>query len=71
MEKYKILLFDGSNFGNWKFRIETLLNELEFLEFAKQSFYSMIEFLENDTSARKQKKCHGAKDNNNHDKKSQ
>jgi len=28
-EKYRISLFDGTNFDNWKFRMETLLRELK------------------------------------------
>lgn len=27
-EKYQIPLFDGTTYGNWKFRTETLLDEL-------------------------------------------
>lgn len=58
VEKYKIPLFDGSNFGNWKFRMETLLNELELLEFVRQPYCSMVEFHARDITeetARKQK----------------
>lgn len=50
MEKYKIPLFDGSKFGNWKFRMETLLNELELLEFIRQPYHRMVKFHERDAS---------------------
>lgn len=30
-EKYKIPLFDGSNYENWKFRMECLLDEKDLL----------------------------------------
>lgn len=30
--RVKIPLFDGSNFNNWKFRVEILLEELEFMD---------------------------------------
>lgn len=43
VEKYKILLLDGTNFGNWKFRMETLLNELELLESVREP-YNTIEY---------------------------
>lgn len=35
-EKYKISLFDGSNFNNWKFRMEKLLDELDLLEIVRK-----------------------------------
>lgn len=56
VEKYKIPLFDGSNFGNWKFRMETLLNELDLLDFVRLPYYSMIELLESDSAAVKAQK---------------
>lgn len=59
VEKYKIPLFDGTNFGNWKFRMETLLNELDLLEFIRRPYYSGLEPFEGDTAAestRKEKK---------------
>lgn len=51
VEKYKILLFDGSNFGNWTFSMETLLNELDLLDFVRNPYYSMIELSESDSAA--------------------
>ena len=47
-EKYRIPLFDGSNFGNWKFRIETLLTELELLELTEKPYTERVEFLATD-----------------------
>lgn len=55
-EEYKIPLFDGTNFGNWKFRMETLLNELDLLEFIRQPYYSGIESSEDDTATEKERK---------------
>jgi hypothetical protein len=31
-QKTRINLFDGTNFNNWKFRMEVLLDQLELLE---------------------------------------
>lgn len=56
VEKYKIPLFDGTNFGNWKFRMETLLNELDLLEFIRQPYYSGIETSEDDSATEKERK---------------
>ena len=53
---YKIPLFDGSNFGNWKFRIETLLTELELLELTEMSYVDRVQFLSEGTAAEKTKK---------------
>lgn len=35
--KIRNILFDGSNFNNWKFRVETLLDERDLLVFIEQS----------------------------------
>lgn len=43
-EKYRIPLFDGNNFSNWKFRMETLLEEQDLLEFTKKPHTEMITF---------------------------
>jgi len=34
-ERYKVPLFDGTNYDNWKFRMETLLDEKELLVIAQ------------------------------------
>lgn len=41
-QKYKIPLFDGNNFTNWKFRMEVLLDELELLEHVQKSIETKI-----------------------------
>jgi hypothetical protein len=55
-EKYRIPLFDGTNFNNWKFRIETLLEELELLSFVEESYISKVEFVEEDTNEQRERK---------------
>ena len=37
-EKVKVPLFDGTNSDNWKFRMLTLLEELELEEFVERDF---------------------------------
>lgn len=49
-EKYKIPLFDGSNFNNWKFRMETLLDELELSEHIRRPYTEIIEAATSDTA---------------------
>ncbi|KAK9710422.1 Zinc knuckle [Popillia japonica] len=49
-ERTKISLFDGSNFNNWKFRIEILLEELELLELIDEPYTQKVKFLETDTA---------------------
>ncbi|KAK9743562.1 hypothetical protein QE152_g8491 [Popillia japonica] len=48
-EKYKIPLFDGSNYNNWKYRMEILLEELELKEFIQTDVNEMIGAEENDS----------------------
>ena len=55
-EKYRIPLFDGTNFGNWKFRIKTLLTELELLELTENPYIERVEFLATDRSEEKLQK---------------
>jgi len=50
-ERHAVQRFNGSNFQNWKFRLETYLDQQELLCFIKQPVKSMIEFNENDSSA--------------------
>lgn len=49
--RIKIPLFDVSNFNNWKFRMEILLEELEFLDLIHMPYTDKVEFLEADTAA--------------------
>lgn len=52
-EKYRIPLFDGTNFDNWKFRIETLLEELDLLKYVTEAYTEKVKFLESDTEAQR------------------
>ena len=67
--KYRIPLFDGMNFGNWKFRMDTLLNELELTNFIQKEFTDMVEFNESDTAAVKKEKEKQLSDFGKNDKK--
>lgn len=49
-DKWKIPLFDGSNFNNWKFRMETLLDEYDLLEFVRRRYTAMIYLPNEETS---------------------
>ena len=55
-KKYRIPLFDGSNFGNWKFGIEMLLIELELLELTERPYTERVTILPADKTAEKEKK---------------
>ncbi|KMQ84375.1 copia protein [Lasius niger] len=48
-DRFKVPLFDGTNFDNWKFRMETLLEEHELLEYVKEAYTSMITIEEVDS----------------------
>ena len=50
-DRYKIPLFDGMNFSNWKFRMETLLDEWDLLSVVEHEYTSMVTFEETDTAA--------------------
>ena len=55
-ERHAVQRFNGSNFQNWKFRLETYLDQQDLLCFIKQPVKSMVEFSENDSSAQRQRK---------------
>ena len=55
-EKYRIPLFDGINFDNWKFRIETLLNEMDLLEFLENLYMAMVQLKPEDTAEQRREK---------------
>lgn len=55
-ERYRVHLFDGSNFNNWKFRMETLLNEMELLKFIEKPVTHMVEFLDGESLDERKKK---------------
>ncbi|KAF2889053.1 hypothetical protein ILUMI_17120 [Ignelater luminosus] len=43
-EKYRIPLFDGTNFSNWKFRMEVLLEEMDLAQFLEGPYTDMVKF---------------------------
>lgn len=51
VEKYRIPLFDGTNFNNWKFRMETLLDEMDLLKLVEKPYANEVQFSEDDTQA--------------------
>lgn len=53
IEKYRIPLFDGTNFSNWKFRMETLLEELELLQFVQENYLTRVEFVDGETDTQR------------------
>lgn len=54
-ERYRIPLFDGLNFNNWKFRMETLLSELDLLVFVEKNYNQKVKYLEE--LQKRDKKC--------------
>lgn len=54
-EKYKIPLFDGTNFNNWKFRMETLLDDLDLLELLQEPLNDSIQNIENSADPAEEK----------------
>ena len=54
--KLLIAQFDGTNFNNWTFRMEILLDEKELLQFVKKDVKSMVEFKSTDTQSEKKAK---------------
>jgi len=46
-EKYKIPLFDGTNYSNWKFRMQVLLEEHDLIDFINKP----LDILTGDLSA--------------------
>lgn len=59
--KYRIPLFDGSNFGNWKFRMETLLEELDLSKFVESPLEDLLDEITSEVKQgklkRQDKKC--------------
>ena len=67
--KYRIPLFDGTNFGNWEFRMLTLLNELDLIHYTEKEYTEMVEFLEADKPAETSVKEAQVKEHTKRDKK--
>jgi hypothetical protein len=42
-DKNKVPLFDGSNFSNWKFRMKTLLDDLDLLDILETPMNASVE----------------------------
>lgn len=55
-DRYKVSLFDGTNFRNWKFRMETLLEEHDLMEFIENSVTQMVEIIDTDTAEQRAQK---------------
>lgn len=41
-EKYKVPLFDGTNYSNWKFRMQVLLEEHDLIDLVDRSLETLI-----------------------------
>lgn len=41
-EKYKVPLFDGSNYSNWKFRMQILLEEHDLVDLVDKELNTLI-----------------------------
>lgn len=56
VEKYRIPLFDGTNFNNWKFRMQTLLEKMDLYKYVEEPYTNKVEFLESDTAEQRTEK---------------
>jgi hypothetical protein len=54
--KYRVPLFDGKNYGNWKFRMQNLLGELELLNSVEREYTTGLEVLAKDSQSVKKQK---------------
>ena len=68
-ERYKIPLFDGNNFDNWKFRMETLLNEMDLMPYIEEDYNEMVIIEETDADEERQQKEREAKTHSKNDRK--
>ena len=68
-EKYRIPLFDGTNFDNWKFRMKVLLTELELIDYTIAPNTSKVIFTEEDTASQKTVKTKELEDHAKTDRK--
>uniref|UniRef100_A0A0A9YN54 Copia protein n=1 Tax=Lygus hesperus TaxID=30085 RepID=A0A0A9YN54_LYGHE len=53
---YHVPLFDGSNFANWKFRMETLIDEKGLIELIKVDYRNQVKAEDKDDAAAKKAK---------------
>jgi hypothetical protein len=55
-DKNRVPLFDGTNFSNWKFRMEALLDEKDLLELVTELYSAKVVIQEGDTEQAKKEK---------------
>jgi hypothetical protein len=55
-DKNRVPLFDGTNFSNWKFRMEALLDEKDLLELVTELYSAKVVIQEGDTEQVKKEK---------------
>jgi len=56
VEKYRIPLLDGTNYSDWKFRIETLLAEIDLSIYIEADYTSLVVIADSDDTATKTRK---------------
>lgn len=54
-KEYKIPLFDGANYDNWKFSTQTLLDEMSLLDLNKTDYRKCVQIEAGDSDAKKGK----------------
>lgn len=69
MEKYRIPLLDGTNYSDWKFRLETLLTELELSTYIEADYTSLIVIVNSDDAATRTRKQDEIAEHNRRDQK--
>lgn len=57
VEKYQIPLFDGTNFSNWKFRMETLLNEMDLMGYVEKPYIEMVDIPESKNATEQRRRA--------------
>lgn len=56
VEKYRIPLLDGTNYSDWKFRLETLLTELELLMYIEADYTTLVVIVDSDDATTRSRK---------------
>ena len=69
IERYRVPLFNDKDFNNWKFRMENLLSELEFIEFIFEDYKGMVTFEADDDNVKKKSKAAQIEENEKKDRK--